>query len=131
MVRRAQVYRCETCGNMVFGLHGGKGELVCCGKPMTLLEEKTADWTTEKHVPVIEKTDAGIKVTVGSTPHPMELTYPTSSITTANLRYDFRRSANLSLNMSAVYVSRSPVRWIIRTSGYPSTFSVFICKGII
>ncbi len=72
MVKRAQVYRCETCGNMVFGLHGGKGELVCCGKPMTLLEEKTADWTTEKHVPVIETIDSGIKVKVGSTPHPME-----------------------------------------------------------
>jgi superoxide reductase len=30
------------------------------------------DAAKEKHVPVIEKTAAGIKVTVGSVPHPME-----------------------------------------------------------
>jgi superoxide reductase len=39
---------------------------------MTRLDEKTADAATEKHVPVIEKIDGGIKVTVGSVPHPME-----------------------------------------------------------
>ena len=30
-----------------------------------------ADWKMEKHVPVIEKTANGYKVTVGSTAHPM------------------------------------------------------------
>jgi len=39
---------------------------------MQCLEEQTADAATEKHVPVIEKTDAGIKVKVGSVPHPMQ-----------------------------------------------------------
>ncbi len=39
---------------------------------MILLDEKTSDATTEKHVPVIEKIDGGYKVVVGSTPHPME-----------------------------------------------------------
>ena len=39
---------------------------------MELLDEKTADATTEKHVPVIEKIDGGYKVKVGSVPHPME-----------------------------------------------------------
>jgi len=39
---------------------------------MENLDEKTADATTEKHVPVIEKVDGGIKVKVGSVPHPME-----------------------------------------------------------
>ena len=53
-------------------LVGGAGALVCCGENMKLLEEKTADKTTEKHVPVIEKTDHGFKVTVGTTLHPME-----------------------------------------------------------
>ena len=43
----------------------------CCDKPMGLLEEKTADAATEKHVPVVEKTADGAKVVVGSTPHPM------------------------------------------------------------
>jgi len=61
-----------VCGNIVEVLYGSNGELVCCGQPMELLEEKTADATTEKHVPVIEKTDSSYKVTVGSTLHPME-----------------------------------------------------------
>jgi len=71
MAEKMQVYKCEMCGNIVEVLHGGPGELVCCGEPMDLLDEQTADKTTEKHVPVIEKTDNGYKVTVGSTIHPM------------------------------------------------------------
>ena len=67
-----QVYKCELCGNIVEVLHGGKGELVCCGQPMKLMQEQTADSSVEKHVPVVEKTADGIKVTVGSVPHPME-----------------------------------------------------------
>ena len=71
MAERLQVYKCEVCGNIVEVLTGGDGELVCCGKPMMLLGEKTADATTEKHVPVIEKVKGGFKVKVGSVPHPM------------------------------------------------------------
>jgi superoxide reductase len=56
---------------MVQMLRVGGGELVCCGQPMNLLEEKTADKATEKHVPVIEKSDKGYTVTVGTTLHPM------------------------------------------------------------
>ncbi|MFO7730189.1 MAG: desulfoferrodoxin [Spirochaetia bacterium] len=66
------IYKCEICGNIVEVLHTGEGDLVCCGQNMTLLDEKTADSTTEKHVPLIEKTADGFKVTVGSTLHPME-----------------------------------------------------------
>ena len=72
MAEKLQVYKCMVCGNIVEVLHGGAGELVCCGQPMELLDEKTADATTEKHVPVIEKVDGGIKVKVGSVAHPME-----------------------------------------------------------
>lgn len=72
MAERLEVYECELCGNIVEVLTGGAGELVCCGQPMTLLDEKTADEGKEKHVPVIEKTADGVKVTVGGVPHPME-----------------------------------------------------------
>ena len=72
MATQLEVYKCELCGNIVEVLHGGAGELVCCGQPMKLLTEQTADATKEKHVPVIEKTETGYKVTVGSVPHPME-----------------------------------------------------------
>jgi len=71
MASKMQVYKCGMCGNITEVLHGGPGELVCCGQPMELLEEKTADKTTEKHVPVIEKTEKGYRVTVGTTLHPM------------------------------------------------------------
>ena len=67
-----QVYKGNVCGNIVEVLHAGKGELVCCGQPMELLQEKTADVGLEKHVPVVETTDKGIKVKVGDIPHPME-----------------------------------------------------------
>ncbi len=66
-----QVYKCEHCGNIVEVLYAGGAPLVCCGENMKLMDEKTADSSTEKHVPVIEKTDKGYKVTVGSTLHPM------------------------------------------------------------
>jgi superoxide reductase len=71
MTKVTQVYKCELCGNIVEVLHAGEGELVCCGKPMKLMDEKSSDKTTEKHVPVVEKTANGYKVTVGSTLHPM------------------------------------------------------------
>ncbi len=72
MAKKLQIYKCTACGNIIEVLHGGAGELVCCGKPMELLDEKTADAATEKHVPVIEKIDGGYKVKVGSVPHPMQ-----------------------------------------------------------
>jgi len=72
MTVKKQVYRCNVCGNIVEVLRAGKGELVCCGQPMELLPEKTADVGREKHVPVVGKTDKGIRVKVGDIPHPME-----------------------------------------------------------
>ena len=72
MTKLKQVYRCNVCGNIVEVLHTGKGELVCCGQPMELLQEKKTDVGLEKHVPVIETTAKGVKVKVGDVPHPME-----------------------------------------------------------
>jgi len=70
-MQKNQIYKCDICGNIVEVLHVGGGTLVCCGQNMTLQNEQTADSRTEKHVPVIEKTAGGYKVTVGSAPHPM------------------------------------------------------------
>ncbi len=68
---RLQVYKCGPCGNIVEVVHAAGGELACCGQPMDLLVENTTDAAVEKHVPVIEELDHGVKVTVGSVPHPM------------------------------------------------------------
>ncbi len=72
MNERKQIYKCNVCGNIVEMLHAGKGELICCGQPMELKKELSGDEGTEKHTPVIEKTDKGILVKIGSVPHPME-----------------------------------------------------------
>jgi superoxide reductase len=72
MAERLEVYKCELCGNMVEVLHGGAGELVCCGQAMVLLTENTVDAAKEKHVPVVEKVAGGVKVKVGDVAHPME-----------------------------------------------------------
>ena len=72
MVALKEIYKCNVCGNIVEILHAGTGELVCCGQPMELLNEKLQDAGNEKHVPVIEKTTTGVEVKVGSIPHPME-----------------------------------------------------------
>ena len=71
MASKLEIYKCNLCGNMVEVLHGGDGELVCCGEPMIKLTENTTDAAKEKHVPVIEKVDGGYKVSVGSVLHPM------------------------------------------------------------
>jgi superoxide reductase len=72
MAERLEVYKCDACGNIVEVIHGGAGELVCCGEPMKLQVENTVDAAKEKHVPVIEKVEGGVKVKVGDVPHPME-----------------------------------------------------------
>ena len=71
MTKMLEIYKCELCGNMTEVHHESGGTMVCCGQDMTHLEEKTADQTTEKHVPLIEAVEGGYKVTVGSTLHPM------------------------------------------------------------
>lgn len=75
MAQLKQIYRCKVCGNIVEVIHAAGGELVCCGQPMELLQEKIQDLGFEKHAPIIEKTEQGILVKVGSAPHPMEQTH--------------------------------------------------------
>jgi superoxide reductase len=72
MTVQKQIYKCNVCGNIIEVLHTGAGQLVCCGQPMELLKEKTKDSGEEKHVPIIEKTESGVKIKVGRIPHSME-----------------------------------------------------------
>ncbi|MBL7132003.1 MAG: desulfoferrodoxin [Candidatus Omnitrophica bacterium] len=72
MTQLRELYRCEICGNIVEIAHEGAPALVCCGQPMVRLEAKTEDTGAEKHVPVVQETDDGIEVKVGSIEHPME-----------------------------------------------------------
>ncbi|MBW2978151.1 desulfoferrodoxin [Candidatus Woesearchaeota archaeon] len=73
MAKLNGIYKCKICGNVISVIESGKGELVCCGQPMELLEEKTKEQEgNEKHVPIIEVKENKVTVKVGSVPHPME-----------------------------------------------------------
>jgi len=72
MTTQNQVYKCGICGGMLEVLIAGGENLTCCGEKMRLLAENTTDASKEKHVPIVEKTDKGVLVKIGSVPHPME-----------------------------------------------------------
>lgn len=72
MTNLRELYFCSICGNVVEVVNTGATALVCCNKPMEKLEAGTKDASLEKHVPVVEVIDGGIKVKVGSVVHPME-----------------------------------------------------------
>jgi len=80
-------YRCDKCGALVEVVREG-GELVCCGAPMERLIPNTVDASLEKHVPIVEYTDEGVTVRVGSEPHPMEDAHYIEWI---EITYDSRR----------------------------------------
>lgn len=90
MAKNLGVYKCSACGYMLEVVEMGKAQLtctgssyaltcskadaqvVCCGKPMELLEPNTVEASTEKHLPVAEFGEDGkLVVKVGSAAHPM------------------------------------------------------------
>lgn len=71
-MKRLDVYKCDICGNIIEVVHPGAPALVCCQQPMKEMVENTVDAAKEKHVPMLERTNDGLKVTVGSVLHPME-----------------------------------------------------------
>ena len=72
MAKSYGIYKCQVCGNTIEMIEAKEPNVVCCGQEMNLMEEKMSDEGEEKHVPVLEKTDYGVTVSVGSVPHPME-----------------------------------------------------------
>jgi superoxide reductase len=72
MTKKLEIYKCVQCDNIVEVLHEGTDGLYCCKQAMALVTENTVDAAKEKHVPVIEKTADGYKVSIGAVTHPME-----------------------------------------------------------
>lgn len=73
MTKTGETYKCEICGNVVDVVEGRGVPLYCCGSPMDKMEEQFSENEgNEKHVPIIEKTQVGLLVKVGSIPHPMD-----------------------------------------------------------
>jgi superoxide reductase len=44
---KGEVYKCDSCGNVVMVLEGGDGDLVCCGENMRLLTSDEAKRVSE------------------------------------------------------------------------------------
>ena len=70
MTNVREVCHCLICGHIVEVLREG-AVLSCCGKPMQLLSANVTDGAYEKHVPIVERTSRGFRVSVGSVEHPM------------------------------------------------------------
>ncbi len=48
MAKAGESYTCDVCGNTVYLVEGGDGDLVCCGQDMRLLDGAEAKAVTEK-----------------------------------------------------------------------------------
>lgn len=70
MTKKNEVYLCPVCGSVLEVLNIGAAP-VCCGKPMTRLDENDSDGAYEKHVPVVDFIDGSMRVRVGASDHPM------------------------------------------------------------
>ncbi len=71
-MKKHDVYQCSPGVTVEVLGDSACGELTCCGKPMELLKAKSAAQEgKEKHVPVVSMGKIGVKVAVGSVPHPM------------------------------------------------------------
>ena len=63
---------CRRCGNLIEMINDSGVTPICCGTDMNELTPNSVEAATEKHIPVVEIEDSIVKVTVGSTLHPME-----------------------------------------------------------
>ena len=62
-------FKCNNCSNILYVMDNDPKPI--CSEEMVELVPKTADSAVEKHVPVVEVEGNLVKVTVGSTLHPM------------------------------------------------------------
>lgn len=114
MTQKLQVYKCMICGNMVEVLHTGKGELVCCGQPMNLVQENSTDAAKEKHVPVVEKSEEGLKIKVGEINHPMDEKHFIEWIEMINGDLSYRHFLQPGAAPEAIFAIESKVMATIR-----------------
>ena len=64
-------YQCAHCGQIIAIVKKTGVPIICCGEPMKEIIPSSTDASIEKHVPVVTVEGDTVKVTVGSTEHPM------------------------------------------------------------
>lgn len=70
-MKKLRIFKCEKCGEVVVKLIDKCDSISCCGNKMIELKANVVDASKEKHMPVVEMDNNLIKVSVGSTIHPM------------------------------------------------------------
>jgi superoxide reductase len=78
--QKLKIYKCPVCDTVVevlneWGQPDGPGwglDIVCCGRSMGRMRERTRDRRRDAHLPVIQRTDGGVKVSIGRPGHVME-----------------------------------------------------------
>ncbi|WP_294578931.1 desulfoferrodoxin family protein [uncultured Thomasclavelia sp.] len=66
-----KLLKCPICGNVVEMVEDHGVPLMCCGKPMEVVEAGVVDAAVEKHVPVVTVEGDYLTATVGEVLHPM------------------------------------------------------------
>ena len=67
-----EFYICKHCGNIIGFAKNTGVSVYCCGEEMTKIVPNTVEASQEKHIPQVEVNGNIVRVTVGSTLHPME-----------------------------------------------------------
>ncbi len=71
MAKQFDVYKCGECGNVVELMYAASSNLACCNTAMTLMDESNKSGADAGHLPVVEKTEKGYKISVGAKAHAM------------------------------------------------------------
>lgn len=64
-------FLCEHCKNLIFMIHDAGVPVWCCGEQMKPLVPGVSEGAGEKHIPVYQVEGNRVRVSVGSTHHPM------------------------------------------------------------
>ena len=71
MDQQHAVFTCPICQTTVEVLQMCGMEFTCCGRAMEEQHAKTREFGREKHSPIVQQIDGGIRVHVGPLEHPM------------------------------------------------------------
>lgn len=71
MKKQPDFYKCSICGNVIDIIENSGHKIMCCGKPMEMIEPNTVEASKEKHLPSAMIDGDNITVRVGTVEHPM------------------------------------------------------------
>lgn len=123
MIRIPTIYKCQACDTVVEVIDEYSLELVCCGREMLPLGQKTArPW--ERHAPTMRWGRGGLTVRIGADNHPMTAGHQIVWIEVVAANRSLRMFLEPGDRPEAFFeMPRQPVvvRWLCNTHGLFST----------